>query len=457
MTQPPPQLVTIALLATFTSVAAGCFDFGGLDAKDPKDAGGDDADTAVECAAGDCAHSFKPTYIGDADRLTSGTVRVTIAAGEEATWNVDSGLLSHGGADGGVNTVTIEPWVEDQGEGVPSIAVFSVKSFEIEKNASLTFEGARAVAILSAEDIVIDGLLDVSGNGTTGGPGGESATEDPQPSAAHSGRRGTGTNASSGTGFVAFAFSGGGGGSNGTSGAHSGDADATQTAVSTNTASVPGASPGALQGIGSLREGGAGGGATGVSFANDLNGGGGGGALLLASATSIRVGTNGAVDAGGAGGPPPAGEASVIGAGPGGGAGGTILLEAPGVTIAGGVFANGGGGCGADSHTLALGSPGEDGRRGPDPAEGSASVGDFDDWDVSRGGSGAAGPNPEAEPSEDAEVTRAMGVAAAASGGGGGGAGRIAILTLTGEIEGDGEISPKSAATYDVDKLDVLD
>lgn len=384
-------------------------------------------------------------------------MRITIAEGETATWNVDTGVLDHGGADGGVDTETITPETIAQADGAPAISVFSVKSFTIEDNAALTLVGTNAVAILSAEDIVIDGLLDVSGTGVTGGPGGESASEwspTEQPIAAHSGRHGR-YDYKEGAGTAA-AGSGGGGGSNATAGGAAGAAATTAFAV---VASISGSAAGEPLGAEFLRGGGAGGATTwNNTFASKLGGGGGGGALLLAAAAAVRVNARGAIDAGGAGAEPPTGTppAGALGPGSGGGAGGTVLLEAPVVVVTGGIYANGGGGCGGDAENDDLPTAGEDGTLSTLPARGSSAVGDRDVYAVSRGGNGAAG-TLAATAGGDAQGSTAADFGQAASGGGGGGAGRIAILTLTGEIEGDGEISPSSAATYDVAKLVPLD
>jgi hypothetical protein len=82
--------------------------------------------------------------------------------------------------------------------------------------------------------------------------------------------------------------------------------------------------------------GGGGGGATG-SF-----GGAGGGAVQLVSNTSIQFGSGGGINAGACGGKG-SGNGGNDGGG-GGGAGGSILVEAPTITIAGKLAVNGGGG-----------------------------------------------------------------------------------------------------------------
>lgn len=399
---------------------------------------------------GPCTRSFAPSYVADAELLTAGTVRVTIASGESATWNVDTGELDHGSGD----AETILPTVQAQEGGAPDLAVFSVKSFEIEEDASLTLVGTRAVAVLSAEGVVIDGELDVSGDGVAGGPGGESATDADQSPAAHSGRRGTGMPGYFGPNLVSAAGSGGGGGSNATAGASSGTAIANTNGV---IASAPGANPGALPGADTFHGGGAGGGVEkSGNFPNYVNGGGGGGALLLASAGAVRIGATGVIDAGGAGADAPDAVPAVLVAGPGGGAGGTILLESPIVRILGGVFANGGGGGGADTDAAQRAQAGEDGKRGTGAAQGSRAVGSTTSRACTGGGQGAAGTTPMAAPS-DVATASSFSEAVASTGGGGGGGGRIVIRTLTAANKIGGTISPSSAQTFRVEELEVLD
>jgi hypothetical protein len=84
-----------------------------------------------------------------------------------------------------------------------------------------------------------------------------------------------------------------------------------------------------------------------ITLQGGCNGGGstdctlgfGGGAVQLSSLSSITIGTNGIIDAGGGG-----GGNSSTNTGCGGGSGGRVIIEAPVVTLLGGITANGGAG-----------------------------------------------------------------------------------------------------------------
>lgn len=138
----------------------------------------------------------------------------------------------------------------------------------------------------------------------------------------------------------------------------------------------------------------------------------GGGALQITSTTSISVSTAGVVLAPGEGG----GQDGT--AGGGGGSGGALLLEAPMVTVAGVMAANGGGA--GDANDLGNDSTGTAQAAG--------------------GGAGGGG-------SFGATVTGANGTNAGnALGGGGGGAGRIRLNTSSGTASLTGSVSPTAAA-----------
>jgi len=161
-----------------------------------------------------------------------------------------------------------------------------------------------------------------------------------------------------------------------------------------------------------LLVGGAGGGGGGGGAASGI-GGGGGGAIQLISNTSITVTMPaGAINAGGCAGTSGAGAND---GGGGGGAGGTIVLEAPTIEIAGSLAVNGGGaGAGHSPNTATSG------QLGRTPAAGATSA--------ANGGSGAAG-------------SAANGYDGASGGGnagaGGGAIGRMRLETRTGEIQLD--------------------
>jgi hypothetical protein len=141
------------------------------------------------------------------------------------------------------------------------------------------------------------------------------------------------------------------------------------------------------------------------------SGGAGGGALQIVAGISIVVGTSGSISAGGGG----------SGGTQGGGSGGAILLEAPSVTIRGGVAANGGAG---------------------GPAGGSASPNDQPAAGNEGGGNGSAGASVSG--GDGTAFTLPGGSAPYYYGAGGGGAGWIRINTAPGglNITGTAVVSP---------------
>jgi hypothetical protein len=145
------------------------------------------------------------------------------------------------------------------------------------------------------------------------------------------------------------------------------------------------------------------------------NCGGGGGAVQIVAGTSITIGTNGFISAGGS-------------AGYGGGAsGGAILLEAPSVVIRGNLAANGGGGRGYANGSTS----GTSGTPNDQPAPGGAPNGG------TSGGAGSAGASVNGG-AAGAVLDGVPGFSAA----GGGGAGWIRINTVTGVANVTGIISP---------------
>ena len=106
-----------------------------------------------------------------------------------------------------------------------------------------------------------------------------------------------------------------------------------------------------------------------------------------------------------------------------------VLLEAPSVSVAGGLFANGGGGgCGGFSC-------GEPATMSTTPAPGD------DICDQATGGNGAAG---DLQATVGGNVTGTAG-ATDRAGGGGGGFGRIRVNSLDGAIEGTPVLSPDAS------------
>jgi len=182
---------------------------------------------------------------------------------------------------------------------------------------------------------------------------------------------------------------GGGGGHGGTGGLGGGNSGSAGVAYEATIANLIGGSGG----------GGAGGGG-----ANSQSGGGGGGAVQLISNKTIGI-TSGGINAGGCGGFSTTGPDG----GAGGGAGGTIVLEAPSITIAGTLAVNGGGGGAGSTATQAQGENGKLSRAAALGATGS-----------STGGDGAAGGTLNGGPGE---------VSGGKASGGGGGIGRMRLNT----------------------------
>jgi hypothetical protein len=256
------------------------------------------------------------------------------------------------------------------------IAVFRFASLSI--SAPTTPIGSHAVALVAAGQITISSTVDAQapcrGDGSLGG---HAAATGPG-----AGQSGGGGNAKGGGGG-GHGGAGGRGGNNGSSGGNANGDD-----------------------VISMLVGGSGGGNAGSNL-----GGAGGGALQLVSGTMIGISAG--INVGGCGGG--AGTLALTSAA-GGGAGGTLVLEAPHITIPGILAVNGGGGGGVNA--------GEDGLLARTAADGG-----------NGGGTGAAG----------ATATGGDGAASGqAAGGGGGGIGRIRINTRDGmaDLPGAGGFSP---------------
>jgi hypothetical protein len=275
---------------------------------------------------------------------------------------------------------------------VNNIGVFRVKSLRITAgmSAAVGFQSTLALAIVADGPIVIEGFINVRGNCMTniagaGGSNGGTA-------------EGAGDGMGGGSGGAADDGGGGGGG-------HGGDGGRGATGMMDvfRLGGVPFGDE-----VITVLVGGSGGGSGGGGGAF---GGSGGGAIQLVSNTSITI-TSGGINAGGCGGEAKGGGPD---GGGGGGAGGTILLEAPAVTIAAnaGLAVNGGAGAAGDPNPVYIAPPGSLSRV--------AAVGGPDTGPGGRGGDGAAGANTNG--SDGSFVDTKPG------GGGGGGMGRIRINT----------------------------
>lgn len=262
-----------------------------------------------------------------------------------------------------------------QKEG-PDVGVFMVKSLLIEENCGIYVYGSRPFVLVAAGDVTINGTVVAVPNedliyklngaggypiGSNGGPG--AGGPSPQPN-----------------------FGTGGGASHCTKGGKgSGD-----------TAGQGGNIYGNEQ-ISPLLGGSLGGHA---AYSN-TGGGLGGGAIQISAGGTIAIGPKGSINVGGGGGGLPGGTY-----GQGGGSGGSLLLEAPVITILGALAANGGSGSGNKS--------GKAGGVNDIP------VGSFPQ------GYGAAG---------DKDATDGTQSSGIYDGGGGGGAGRLRFNTTSGKAD----------------------
>lgn len=271
-----------------------------------------------------------------------------------------------------------------------NVGVFRFGSLAIDGPVDVT--GTHAVSLVSDGAIRVNAVVDVRGPCTqnTAGPGGFAGGTSGQDAPGNGG----GERGANNTG------GGGGGGHGGTGGVG-------------GTPIGGGASGGPSFGTPEIPQLVGGGGGGGGAEANSGGvGGGGGGALQLASNTRIEIAAAGGINAGGCGGK--AAVAPENGCGGGGGAGGTILLEAPVIAIAGALAVNGGGGAGGSD----LGEDGQPGTLSRTPAVGGASPAG------GTGGTGAAG----------AKADGVAGAGAMRSGGGGGAIGRMRFHTRTGTL-----------------------
>jgi len=264
---------------------------------------------------------------------------------------------------------------------VNGIAVFRFESLAL---GNLQLVGSHAIALVSDSALEVQGVIDARGRCTTTpqlpGPGGFDGGVIDDPGSGPGGGGGGSSNTL-----------GGGGGGNGGSGGSGGNASADNGGPTAGDATI------------STLFGGSGGG--GGSQQSQNRGGPGGGALQLVSNQSISIGQNGGINAGGC-------RSLINNCGSctsgGGGAGGTILLEAPSVTIDGKLAVNGGGASGA-------GGQGSDGTLDRIPAPGGPT------GNGGPGGAGAAGATLDGESAP---------MAGSRPGGGGGGIGRIRVDVL---------------------------
>jgi hypothetical protein len=197
--------------------------------------------------------------------------------------------------------------------GTTMIRVFAAPTLSL---PSLKVVGTLPIAFVASDTIAVDGLVDVSADGSAAGPGAAGSA--------------AGCNGGSVRTFpcnVACVLPGAGGAGNAIEGGAGGDPDATSIA-SVGVGEVGFALVGGCAGGAILNS----------SGVVTTYGGAGGGAIQLVAGTTITL--NGVIHAGGGGGQG--------GTNTAGGSGGVVILEAPAVQIdaAGGIAANGGAGAG---------------------------------------------------------------------------------------------------------------
>ena len=358
--------------------------------------------TTTSCALGcgsdglACA-SFTPSN-GLAPILTEASAEPDVSIPSGTTINTDDGTIM---TSGGMSLMIANSLVV-QANGIP-IRALAAHSFTI---ADVTVVGASPIAFVAATDIALNGILDVSANGSVSGPGASTTCD------------GDATVMAKCSNFPAPASpcsGGAGGGGNATAGG-SGGVDALVIAGEvTFGGSNDGGPP--LTGFSPLLGGCSGG--SGTNAALFVAGGGGGGAVQLVSGATIEL--VGIIDVGGGG-----WSAYPEAPNAGGGAGGMVIIETPQLTIAnaGGFAANGGGGAGC---TLggSDGAPNDSIAAGGD--DGSCSGSDYS----LAGGNGGTG---SAMPGNGGFDTRGSASAGESDGfgGGGGASGRVRIATGSG-------------------------
>jgi hypothetical protein len=288
------------------------------------------------CNTSECEKHIIPRYVPSAcDELWPGDP-VTISAPATIDTTSDQNCTS----------------VVSQPTGV-EICVIRFSTLTIASNQTLSITGSRAVALVADHDLKVDGILDVSANAGTSGPGGGLVT----------------------SGACVEMTGGGGAGYRTMGGAGAGSAGA-------GTGGLPSLSPASLSEI----RGGA------KAAPNTCNPGGAGGAVTLISCRGA-VSVGGTIDAGGGGGggggrivPVPMHQVMAGG----GGSGGTVVLQGMTVMATGQFYANGGGGGGFEipcNPGCNYGGPGSDGVRSTGTTGGGTGTGIG-----GRGGSGTTAP-----------------------------------------------------------------
>jgi hypothetical protein len=297
--------------------------------------------------------------------------------------------------------------------GCPELAILHVGRLHIPGGSTIRVVGMRPFVILAGDTVDIGGVIDASAHAAAPGAGGAASAMGPGAGA-------------QGVHQDTYSDSGGGGAGLATLGGKGGDAMGENTPATGAAGGVVYDDPMVTKLLG-----GSGGGlGSGGDCANPL-GGAGGGALQIYSQTGINITGGGGINVGGGGGGAgPGCGTQNSGAGSGGGSGGMLFLQAPMITNAGFLAANGGSGGGGGSNG-ATGGVGQDGQLSATPATGGVSGGTY-------GGAGGIGAAGAAAPTDGGLVNTMFG---GNGGGGGGSAGRIRALHKSG-FTGAGMASP---------------
>jgi hypothetical protein len=334
------------------------------------------------------------------DALNGSSPVLTLASG---THTIDTDAKT---IDGTAVTAT----VKSQGTGNPELLAIGYASITIAAGAQVQVTGARALALVSAGDITINGTLSVAATGIdASGNGGFVPGPGALPAAPAGGCR---MNSGVGSG------GGGGGGSNGFAGGPGGDGSIEGISCGGGGAAASTPAAGLVHLIGGASGGQAGCGGSTCTPACGA-GGGGGGALQLVTRGTLHLGATAVLDAVGGGGQK--GQFTrfnsvnySIGGG-GGGAGGSLLLEARDHAIVTGakLGATGGGGGAGFFNSVETELDGQSGRFSATDA-----VGGTGTRPGGKGGSQGAGSTGQPTSCTGTDV---------GGGGGGGGSGKIII------------------------------
>lgn len=416
---------TIPLSLTLTPCGSNCDEVDPLDVTPSTevDPGDTDEDTAEDDPADETSDDPADEPTGETTTDTGDTAaQIATSISTDALINTDTGEITGGLARrSGVGTYSNIGYLQQEAaSGGAPLAVFTFKGLAIERSATVTFTGKRAVVLQVGDSGRIDGYINVAAGrngrwlaGPGGGAGGTSSVRAEGCGAGGNGARGTN-----------YQDAGGGGAGASTAGAIGG-----------GTPTIAGGAQGPACIAANLRplRGGSGGGRGSPGRAvTTARGGGGGGAIQITALRTLDI--TGRINANGAGGE---GGGAVyfpemdVGSGGGGGSGGAILLEAPSVVIRSTavLVANGGGG-GASAMMSSSGPPGSHGQLSSTPASGGLAL--FPDQNGGSGGAAAVTPNQ-------------LPARSAQDGGGGGGA--AGVIVVRGQaLVIDGIISPPATA-----------